>query len=324
MAKRPDSHSEMAHARQNDGINVIFDQRSPVSTRSRSRSRSRSGSSCESRRSCGSGHYRGRGVHRARYRSSSSSSSSSSSRSTSRRRSRSHPRCHRPSSRCRCDNHRRYGRGRKSPPRRYRARSRSYSRTPSPDRSSRSKHYKSRSRSSSRWSRYRRSVRRFSRSPSRTYRSNSRSKPSGHSANFSLDEKREFLKAAIANAATIQGVEKVELPESVKPVLSEQPEESKQVLAETWVRQEDPEKTPSQSSEVEPDDMSSPRMSPKRKIISFSINNSVVKPTVAAPSGAKVTSRVDSYESRRPYGHWVPVKSGQSSNARKHTRATSH
>ncbi|TMS21594.1 Arginine/serine-rich protein 1 [Larimichthys crocea] len=89
------------------------------------------------------------------------------------------------------------------------------------------------------------------------------------------------------------------------------------------VRQ-DPEKTPSQSSEVDPDDVPSPKMSPKRKTISFSINNSVVKPSVAAPSCAKVTPRVDIYDSRKPYGHWVRVKSGQTSKARKHTLATSH
>ncbi|XP_071327367.1 arginine/serine-rich protein 1 [Trachinotus anak] len=332
MAKGEHSHSEMAHARQSDGINVVFDQSSPASSRSCSRSRS----SCRSRRSSDSSCYRGRNSHRGRYRSSSSSSSSStsstsSSRSSSRPRSRSHPRCHRRSSRCGCDNHhRRYGHGRlrRSPPRRYRAHSRSYSRSPLPDRYSGRTRYRSRSRSSSRWNRHRRAgghLRdRFSKSPARGHRSRSRSRSSGH---LSLDDKRELLEAAKANAMKILGVEKLELPQSVKPILSDQSEESTHMSPEpeTRVRQ-DPEKTLSQSSEteMEPDDMSNLKMSPKRKIISFSINNSVAKPTVAAPSCAKVTPRVDSYESRKPYGHWVPVKSRQSSRARKHTLTKSH
>ncbi|KAM9341074.1 arginine/serine-rich protein 1 [Symphorus nematophorus] len=323
MAKVKESHSEMAHARQSDGINVIFDQKSPASSRSRSRSRSSRGN-----RSSGSSRYRGRGSYRGRYRSSSSSSSSSScSRSSSSSRSRSHPRCHRLSSRCRCDSHYRYGRGRsrRSPPRRYRAHSRSYSRSPSTNRYSHRRRSRSRSRSSSRQNRHRWGASRFrlSRSPSRTHRRRSRSRSSGRSVSLSVDDKRELLNAAKANAMKILGVDKLDLPESVKPILSEQSVESKQMSPEpeTRVRQ-DPEKTPSQSSEVEPDDMPSPKMSPKRKIISFSINNSVVKPTVAAPSCAKVTPRVDIYESRKPYGHWVPVKSGQTSNARKHTLST--
>ncbi|KAI3367898.1 hypothetical protein L3Q82_026721 [Scortum barcoo] len=330
MAMGKDSHSEMAHARQSDGINVIFDQKSPDS----SHSRSPSSSSCDSSRSSDS--YRGRGSHRGRYRASSSSSSStsssSSSRSSSRSRSRSHPRCHRRRSRCRCDNHRTYGygHGRRSPPRRYRARSRSYSRSPSTDRYSRRRRYRScsrsRSRSSSHWSRYRSATSRFrcrfSRSPSRRYRSRSRSRSSRRSVSLSLDDKRELLKVAKTNAMKILGVGKLELPESVKPILTEQ-SESKCASPERRVRQ-DPEKTPSQSNEEESDDISSPKLSPKRRIISFSINNSVVKPTVAAPSCAKVTPRVDSYESRKPYGHWIPVKSGQTSSSRKHTLATSH
>ncbi|XP_076604414.1 arginine/serine-rich protein 1 [Chaetodon auriga] len=317
MAKVKDSHSEMARARQSDGISVIFDQNSPASSHSRSRSRSSSGSSSSSAR------HRGRRSHRGRYRSSSSSSSSRS-RSSSHARSRSHPRCHRRSSRCCCDGHRRYGggRSRRSPPRRHRAHSHSYSRSPSPDRYSRRRQYKPRSRSPSR---RRRDVSqltsRLSRSPSITHRSRSKSRSSGRSVSLSLDEKRELLKAAQANATKILGGQNVELPKNVEPILSEQSVESKWVSAETRVRQ-DPEKSPSQSSEVEPDDVSSPRISPKRKIISFSINNSVVKPAVTAPSCAKVTPRVDIYESRKPYGHWVPVKSGQKSNTHKHTLAT--
>ncbi|XP_044230431.1 arginine/serine-rich protein 1 isoform X1 [Thunnus albacares] len=316
MAKGEDARSEMALARQSDGINVIFDQNSPPS--SWSRTRTSSDSSCPS----SSGSYRGRGSNRGRYRSSSSTSSSSSSRSSSRARSRSHPRCHRRSSRCRCDNHRRYGRGRyrRSPPRHYKA----HSRSPSPDRYSRRRRYRSRSRSSSGLRRYRGAGSRLrcqiSQSSPRSYRSHSRSRSSGRSVSSSLGDKRELLKDAAANAVKILGLETLELPESVKPILSEQCGESP--VSETWVRQ-DPEKTPSQSSDVEPDEFS-PKMSPKRKTISFSINNSVAKPTVAAPSCAKVTPRVDSYESRKPYGHWVPVRSRQTSNARKHTLKMSH
>ncbi|XP_039994117.1 arginine/serine-rich protein 1 isoform X2 [Xiphias gladius] len=310
MAKGEDSHSEMAQAHQSDVINVIFDLNSPASSHSRS--------SCGSNRSSGFGYYRGRSSHRGR--SSSSSSSSSSSGSSSRSRSRSHPRCHRRSSRCRCDSHHRYGRGRRlrSPPRHYKAHSHSYSRSPSPDRHSRRRRYRSRSRSSSRWSRYRRAVRqfrcKFSRSPARTHRNRSRSISSGRSVSLSLDDKKELLKTAKANALKILGVEKLELPESVKPILSEQLVESERSSPEPEIR----------SNEAEFDDMSNPKMSPKRRIISFSINNSVAKPTAAAPSCAKVTPRVDSYESRKPYGHWVQVKSGRSSNTRKHTLTKSH
>lgn len=62
-----------------------------------------------------------------------------------------------------------------------------------------------------------------------------------------------------------------------------------------------------QSAELE-NDPQSPRLSPKRGI-SFSINNSVAKPTVCTQPAAKVTSLVDSVESKKPYGHWIPVRS---------------
>lgn len=54
-------------------------------------------------------------------------------------------------------------------------------------------------------------------------------------------------------------------------------------------------------------------------LLILSYQNSVAKPTAAAPSSAKVTPRVDIYESRKPYGHWVPVKTGH--NSRKRTLA---
>lgn len=63
-----------------------------------------------------------------------------------------------------------------------------------------------------------------------------------------------------------------------------------------------------QSSRVE--DAQSPRLSPKTSI-SFSINNLVAKPTVSAQPCTKVTSLVDSVESKKPYGHWIPVKSAR-------------
>lgn len=306
MAKVKDSHSEMAQARQSDGINVIFDQESSSSS---SCSHSRSRSPGVGSRSSGSGRHRGRGSYRRRYRSSSSSCSRSSSHS----RSRSHPRCHRRSSRCRCDNHHRYGRGQ------YRAHSRSLSRSASPDRYSSHRQYRSRSRSS-RQTRHGRDVSslryRSSRSSSRANRSRSKSRASTHSVSLSLDDKMEFLNAAKVKAVKIPETEKLELLESVKPILSE---ESRQSSPDTWVRHDADERTPSKSDEVEPDDMTSPKMSPTRKIISFSINNSVAKPTAAAPSSAKVTPRVDIYESRKPYGHWVPVKTGH--NSRKRTLA---
>uniref|UniRef100_M3ZZN8 Arginine/serine-rich protein 1 n=1 Tax=Xiphophorus maculatus TaxID=8083 RepID=M3ZZN8_XIPMA len=207
MATQVDSHSDMAQARQSDGINVIFDQKSPGS--SHSRSRSRSVSSSASSRSTGSD-YRGRKSRHGRNRSSSSSSSSScrsgsSSSSRSRSRSRSYP----------------YGvdRYRWSPPRRYRAHSRSFSRSPP-------RRYRGRSRSHSRspLRHYRAHSRSYSRSPvsdrysrhRRSYRSRSRS---WSPARWS----RELLEVAKANAMRMLGVEKLDLPESVKPILSEQP-----------------------------------------------------------------------------------------------------
>ncbi|CAB1453507.1 unnamed protein product [Pleuronectes platessa] len=194
--------------------------------------------------------------------------------------SRSHPRCHRCSSRCRCDSHRRNGRHRGSPPRHIRADSKSYKQSSSQDRS-----------------------------PGRSHRSQSRT--SRHSVSQTMDDKRE-LSTEKTNTMQILGVEKANLPESVKPDLSEQLVESEESSSEseTWVRQH-PEKIVSQSSDEEPDDISNPKMSPLRKSISFSINNSVAKPTAAALSCAKVTPRVDSYESRKPYGHWIPVRAGK-------------
>ncbi|XP_013866558.1 arginine/serine-rich protein 1 [Austrofundulus limnaeus] len=326
MASQVDSHSDMAQARQTDGLNVIFDQKSPGSSHSRSRSRSMSSSASSSR--SGRSDYRGRRGSRGRYRSSSSSSSSASSRSTSssRSRSRSYPRCHRQSSRCRCDDHRRYSRysHRRSPPRRYRARSRSYSRSPSLDRYySHRRYYRSRSRSRSRsparWSRYRRPISqlrcKFSPSPSRTYRGRSRSRSPGRSVSLSLHDKKKLLEVAQANAMRMLGVARLELPESVKPILSEE-QEPKRSSPEPMTRWKQVSTKP-EGNEPEPDG-SSPKMSPKMKI-AFSENNSLAKPTAVSPSSAKVTPRVDSVESRKPYGHWIPVSSGQNSSLRKHS-----
>ncbi|KAI9537515.1 hypothetical protein NQZ68_023760 [Dissostichus eleginoides] len=212
MAKGEVAHSKMAYDRQIDGIKVIFDQSSPVPSRSRSRSNS------GSKPTSGSGRSKGRVSRRRRYRSSSSSSSSSS-----HSRSRSHPRCHRPSSRCRCDNHRRNDRSRQAPPRRDRAGSRS----------------------SSHRNRNKRAASPSSKSQPRTHSGSSRSGSSEDSVNLRLDDKGELVRAAKAIATTILGVEKEELPESVEPVLSEESVEFKRVSIDTWVRQ-DPEKTESQ------------------------------------------------------------------------------
>ncbi|XP_056282067.1 arginine/serine-rich protein 1 [Pseudoliparis swirei] len=299
MAKGGDSHLEIIHVSQSDGINVKFDQNCAPS--SGPRSRSKSGSA---------------GRHRRRHNRKGGNRSSSRSRSPSRNRSRSHPRCHRSSSRCRCDNHRGSGRVCRSPSRRHKDNSGS----PSPSRHSRSRRHRTHSRPTSHKSRQSKEVSRFSQSPPSN--NGSRSGSSEHSVNLSLDDKEILVEAAEAIAITIPGAEMLELPENVKPILLEQAVESKRLLSGTWVRQ-DPEKTPSESDE-DPDDVFSSRMSPKRKTISFSINNAVLKPTGAAPSGAKVTSRVDSYESRKPYGHWMPVKSGHASSARKQALAMSH
>nr|XP_020464335.1 arginine/serine-rich protein 1-like isoform X2 [Monopterus albus] len=191
----------------------------------------------------------------------------------------------------------------RSPPHRYRARSRSYSRSPSPDRYS----YRRHSRSPSYWSRHRGSVNRFRcrfpPSPVRAYRSRSRSRSTGHSLGLSLDGKRE-LKTAKANAMKMLGVENLELPESAKPILLEASESK-------WA----PPEPRTRSDGVEPDYVTSAKMSPKRKI-AFSMNNSVAKPTVVSSLSAKITPRVDSHESRKPYGHWIPVKSVPNSNTR--------
>ncbi|XP_034530757.1 arginine/serine-rich protein 1 [Notolabrus celidotus] len=299
MAKVKEYHSEMAHARRSDGIDVIFDKNSPSS----SGSRSGSSTACDSDRSPDSGHSR------RRHRSSSSSSSSKSS--TSYRpssRSRSHPRCHRRSSRCHCDVHLKHGSGKpRSPSRRYKEKSRSHSRATLSDGYSHRRRNRSRSGS--------RSPRRCSRPASksmRTHRSQSRSSES--SVSLSLHDKKELLNAAKANAMKFLGVEKLDLPDSVKPILSVPPETT---VTHHYT------KTFSQNNEEEPDYVPSPKFSLKGKI-SFSINNSVVKPTVIPPSCAKVTPRMDSYESRKPYGHWVAVKSGRTSKARKHSIAMSH
>ncbi|KAM8913358.1 arginine/serine-rich protein 1 isoform 2-T3 [Spinachia spinachia] len=291
MTKGEDSHSGIAGVRQRDDIKVVFDRSGAAISRSRSKS--------NSRRSNGSGRHRGRSNRRHHRCASSSSSSRSSSRS------RSHPRCHRPSSRCRCDNHRRHGRGRRSAPRRHKESSDS----PSPSRHS--GHRRNRSRSS----RSGRAVSRFSQSPPRNHRSSSGSEYSENSLDLSIAGKEKSIMSD--NATVIQEDEKLYSPEVVESIQSAQAEESKHVLRETWVRQ-DLEKTPSQSDEGELDDLFSLGMSLKRRTISFSINNAVLKPTAAAASGAKVTSRMDSYESRKPYGHWMPVKSGHASRARKH------
>ncbi|XP_051942662.1 arginine/serine-rich protein 1 [Hippocampus zosterae] len=302
MTKGKHAQPAMAHVHQSDSLSRIFDQSSPSSYYSRN--------SYESSPSSSFGSERGR-----------DRSSSSSGGSSSRSRSRSHPRCHRHS---RCRSHRRHSRGRRHLARRHRAHSRSYSRSPSLDRYHRH-HRRSSSRSRSRsplggrrCSRAQARLNRFPRSPSRGNRSPSRS--SGSSVSLSLEDKRELLKAAKNNAMKLLGVEKLELPESVKPILSEQLEEPQCVPPQFEKRVRPyPEKTPSKSNEAEAA-ITSPKVAAKPKTITFSINNCVAKPSTVLQIGAKVTARVDSYESRKPYGHWVPVMSSQSARPRKQER----
>ncbi|XP_077399490.1 arginine/serine-rich protein 1 [Vanacampus margaritifer] len=296
MTKGEDSHLAMAHVHQSGDSSGIFAQSSPSSDCSRNSYESSPSSSF--------------GSDRGRHRSSSPSSGSSS-----RSRSRSHPRCHRHSH---CRSQRRHSRGR-----RYRAHSRSYSRSPSLDRyygHRRRSSSRSRSRSSFAGRRYSKAqdrFNRFPRSPSRSYRSPSRSSRS--SASLSLKDKKELLKAAKTNAMKLLGVEKLELPESVKPILSEQVEEPLWELPEFEPRVRPHPENASQSTEAEAI-ITSPKMAAKTKTITFNINNCVAKPSVIAPSGVKVTAQVDSYEGRKPYGHWVPVMSSQSARARKQVR----
>lgn len=289
----------MAHARKNDGISVIFDKRSPASSHSQSRSRSRS---C----SPGSVSSRGRRSNRRSYRSPSSSTSSSRSssrsRSRSHNRSRSHPRCHRPSSRCGCRRHRGDGH-RRSPARRNRGHS--SSRSPSVEKYSRHR--------SSRYSSHRRV--RHAR-VEKTHRSRSRSVSSRHSVSLSVENKRELLLAAKANAKKLLGVETVPLPESVKPILPAEPEQSDEEspVFEKRVRR-DSEKSLSQSGD---EGTSSPVASPHRKTISFSINNSFAKPTVLSQSSVRAAVPADIYDSSKPYGLWVPVPSSRRHKQKSH------
>ncbi|XP_061751613.1 arginine/serine-rich protein 1 [Nerophis ophidion] len=246
------------------------------------------------------------GSNKGKHRSSSCSSGSSS-----RSRSRSHPRCHRHSH---CRGHRKYSRDRRHPSRSHRAHSRSYSRSPSPDRYRRH----SSSRCSFGWKKNSTTRRRFdrlSKSPSTSYSRSSAS--SGRSGSLSLEDKRQLLKTAKVNAIKQQRAEKLELPKHVKPILPEEPDWGEPITG-PWVRPL-PEKMWSQNNEVEPT-MATLKIFPKSKTITFNINNCVVKPTVTSPSSASITANVDSYEGRRPYGHWIPVMS----SARKPARYKSH
>uniref|UniRef100_A0A3B4CGM7 Arginine/serine-rich protein 1 n=1 Tax=Pygocentrus nattereri TaxID=42514 RepID=A0A3B4CGM7_PYGNA len=323
--------SSQAHqARLSEGMRLIFDQET-----SSSRSTSRSSSPDSSYSSSSGSSYRSdesrrsRRRHRRRSRSSTSDSSSSSD-SRSRTRSRSHPRCHRASDRSRCRH--------RSPPRRYRACSRSFS--PSPYRSSRhGRRHRAYSRSSSRSSsrgRYSRCWRRsrsrsssyrgvtsrfvgryrcrFSPSPRRRYRdhrSRSRS-PEGSAVRLSKREKMDLLNIAKENATKILGVQNLELPSSVMTMeqQTKQQEKKPEPNTEEWVRADPVSlKKPAEVGTAEDDSV--PKMSPSRKPITFSINNTVAKPSSSPTfhvAESKVTSRADSVGNRKPYGHWVPIK----------------
>ncbi|KAJ3613187.1 hypothetical protein NHX12_019439 [Muraenolepis orangiensis] len=279
---------EMASDRLGEGLRVVFDQ--DLGSNSASpKSGSRSSSDC-------SDSVNGsltRGTDRGRQRSPSSSTSSLSS--SSRPRSRSHPRCHRKSSRCRCATHDRKAHGhrrRRSPPRGSRAHSRSCSPSTAPVKSSRHRSNRSRATSNSRQRRSKGVVgQEKSKSSSKSHRSRSRSS-----------------RRPVASPT---------LDENVNPTVDEPSEECPTPELQAWVRPEAvPEKAPSQDSDVEPDFQRS-KVSPIRRIISFSIHNSVAKPTVAPVTSGKVTSRVDGVDGRKPYGHWVPV--GRGAPARKRT-----
>ncbi|XP_077587091.1 arginine/serine-rich protein 1 [Stigmatopora nigra] len=293
MTKGEDTHPTMAVSHQKDGQSGSFDQGSPSSYISRNSYESSPASSIESDRD--------------RHRSSSSGGSSS------RSRSRSHPRCHRHSH---CRGHRRDGH-RRSSSRRHSARSRSHSRSPSMDR------YRRRPSSRSTYSRPRARFNRLQKSPSRSHRSPSRL--SGSAAGLSLEDKRELLKAAKTNAMKLLGVGKLEIPASVKPILTEQIEEPEWRLP--MVRPRPERMSPQETSEVEAM-IISPKMT--IKTITFSINNCVAKPSILVPpTQVQVTTTIppppqeEIYESSMPYGHWVPVANKQSSRARKQGRKKS-
>ncbi|CAL8291359.1 arginine/serine-rich protein 1 [Gadus morhua] len=310
---------DLLPAMSSDGLRVIFDQdlgSNSVSTKSVSRS----GSDCSD-----SGHGSGtRETNRGRHRSSSNSSSTSSLSSSNRPRSRSHPRCHRNSSRCRCPTHYRQAHGnrrhRSPPPRRARANSRSCSPSSLPVRSSRHRSNRSRHSSSSRQRTSPglegRDRKRTPKSPSKSHHSRSRSSRRS-AASPTLDEEKELLRAVKEDATEIL---RVDLPESTTPTLDEPCEECPTPEPQAWVRQEDvPEKVPSQNSDAKTNGQRS-KVSPIRRIIAFSIHNSIAKPTVAPVTSAKVTPRVDGIESRKPYGHWVQIRRGGRANKRTTSR----
>lgn len=260
---------------------------------------SRSSSSCSERSHSSHASRSHRPSYGRRRRSSSSSSRSSSSSAGSRGRSRSHPRCNRNSSRCRCATHRR----RQSPPRR--SRNNSCSCSPSPVRSSRYRRsYRSRSRSgswrsgtSSRAAMGRRRDGRH-RSHPRSYRRSTSVSPRQSPIISVMQEKMEVVRRA-------EEEDTMEVP-SV---------EDGPVAVESCPGQLDrvrPLEQPGTSSSPQVSDeehggLERSTLSPSRKIV-FSIHNSVAKPAVSTVPSAKVTSRVDSYENRRPYGHWTPVR----------------
>ncbi|KAF4106099.1 hypothetical protein G5714_013761 [Onychostoma macrolepis] len=315
-------NKEASTGRLSESVKLIFDQKAP-SGHSSSCSSSSSDSSYSSSRGS-------RTSRRSRSSSrSSSSDSGSSSPSRSRSRSRSHPRC---SGRSRC-RHRHH-----SPPRRYRARSRSFS--PSPEHSSHRRRYHRRSRSPSPYGysrRYRRSPSRsrsrnrspvywrgsrfvgryrcrFSRSPrsSRDYRSRSRSRERS-AVRLSLEEKKNLLNVAKANATRILGVQNLELPASLKEL--EEEKRSSSDKEERVSADRVPQKTPAQVNVVASDDgeaEASPT-SPKGKAINFSINNTIARPSNSPTvHDSKVTSRADSVADRKPYGQWVPISRSSS------------
>jgi len=155
------------------------------------------------------------------------------------------------------------------------------------------------------------------------------------SVHLSQDEKRELLKIAAETAVkTVGAAERLVFPERVKrDLLSEgsasecatpSPDRSTPVHSRLVSPEPESRQSPTQVSETvseEDDDELSPRTSPKRKPITFSINNAVAKPTHGKPHGmteVKVTPRVDIVGSRKPYGQWVTVHKTKACRSSKH------
>ncbi|KAJ8385525.1 hypothetical protein AAFF_G00184790 [Aldrovandia affinis] len=276
--------------------------------------RSSSRSSCTSGNSCSSGSTRRVARHVARKdRRSSKTRRYSSSSSASHSRSRPRPRCHRVLTNSRCCKGRR-----RSPPRRYRARSRSYSPSYSPARSHRrSRAARSRSTDRGLSGLAGKSASRLTGALDQNTRTRSRSRsrsPDRTKVHLSLQEKRELLLIARANAPKTLVVEEVVLPAGTDTV-QEEPTFKERVRPHGTALSSVKNYRQTELDEEVP----SLKLSPKNKI-TFSIYNSVAKPASGRPLSSPEWSasiRADFATGRNPYGHWVPA------NARSFSRSAS-